>query len=141
MAATTDRQLDMETLAAAITAGIAALQPAKDVPLDEYLKRPGKLDPVLKRPVYQNGSEIQIKGCSTATIERLDNLKPGFYLDDLIEVRITGRGTNEKTEIIYTKGCDRDARMAIYQRVSSFSGMIKKIAAEQNGEAVAHPED
>ena len=79
------------------------------------MKRPGKLEPVLKRPVWQNGCEIQIKGCSTATIERLDNLKPGFYLDGLIEVRITGRDGNEKTEILYP--CARRMRMSYRARV------------------------
>jgi hypothetical protein len=120
----------IKALTEALTAAIAAAQPKKDVTFEEFIQRPENREPDLKRPVFQNGHPIQIKGASAATIRNLDNLKPGTYLDGLITVRIDGREPNETVHITYP--CSTiDQRMRIYSRVSSFSDMVKKIAAEQ----------
>jgi hypothetical protein len=122
--------LNLQDLAKAITDGIAATVPQKDVSYSDYVKRPGKRQPKLARPVFQNGQAINIKGASQDTVKHLDGLEPGEYLDGLVKVSTKGRDNNVEVHITYPCATVDD-RMAIYSRVSSFSDMVQKIAAEQ----------
>jgi hypothetical protein len=128
--ATTANQPNGADIAAAITQGIAAVQPAKDVEFGEYIMRPGKLEPMLDRPVFQNGQPIQIKGCSQDTIKHLNGLAPGQYLGGAITVAVKGAAPNESVHISYPCST-HDDRLKVYQLVSSFSDMVAKIAREQ----------
>jgi hypothetical protein len=119
-----------EAIARAITNGIAATQPPRDVPFAEYILRPGKLEPKLDRPVFQNGQPIQIKGASQDTIRHLNNLKPGRYLGGAVTVALKGDAPNVSVHITYPCATN-DERLRIYQLVSSFSDMVQKIAREQ----------
>jgi hypothetical protein len=125
---------DFSALAAAITAGIAANQPARQVPFHEYMALPENREPELKRPVFQNGQPIQIRGCSADTIKHCDELEPGAYLGGVIRVTRNGQPPNEETHIDYPWSSVNE-RMIIYGLVSSFSDMVAKIHKEQRERA------
>ena len=84
----------------------------------------------LVRPVYQHGQPVQIKGCSDATVENLNNLVPGEYINKRVKVTVKGEAPNEQVHINYpieTAG----ERMKNAGLFSSFSDLLQKIADEQ----------
>ena len=131
MANEKDSQVSLDALTAALTQVMQANQPAKKVDVAEYLRRPENREPELKRPVIQNGQPIQIKGASQDTINHLNNLESGEYLEGGI-VRVEVRGQEPFQTVHITYPCATvDQRMKIYSLVSSFSDMVQKIAKEQ----------
>jgi hypothetical protein len=124
--------VSIDNLTAAFTAALKQVQPARETDPSEYMRRPDKLDPVLKRPVYQMGQPVQIRGCSQDTINHLDNLVDGLYIDDMVKVEVRGKMPHQSVHITYNYDWDnRDQRMTFYSKVSSFSDMVAKIAKEQ----------
>ena len=123
-------ELDLNALAKAIADGITATQPTKDVSFEDYIKRPGVMEPKLKRPVFQHGHPIQIKGCSQDTIKHLDELQPGDYFGGLVKVTLRGYEPDVELHIDYPCATI-DERMKVYSHVTSFSDMVQKMAKEQ----------
>lgn len=124
--------VSLDALTAAFAAAMKQVQPTPKTDPSEYMRRPDKVEPVLKRPVYQNGQPIQIRGASQDTINHLDNLVSGLYLNDLVIVEVRGKDPNQEVHIIYNfPFADKDRRMTLYSKVSSFSDLVQKIAAEQ----------
>lgn len=128
--------ITMSDLSAAFAAGMAEAmkQVAPKPPFDyaEYLARPENQDPAdkLKRKTFHHGQPIQIRGCSQATLDNLDALEAGTYIDDMVTVEVRGKYPHEEV-FIETPFVDRDRRLQFYQRVSSFSDLVQKIVAEQ----------
>lgn len=134
--ATSANQINGAELGAAIAQGVEAAQPKKDVEFGEWISRPENREPDLARPVFQNGSPIQIKGCSQDTIDHLNALQPGKYLGGAITVTVRGDEPNQQVHITYP--CARlSERMKIYQLVTSFSDMVQKIHQEAQAAKVA----
>ena len=131
--------ISAEDLAAAFQLGMtAALDAAKGPkPFDyaEYAQQPDVKDLMtggqhrLKQPVYQNGFLVNLRGCSDATIERLNGLKPGRYLGGRVEVTVKGDPPNESFHINYP-WATVDERMRNYGMFSSFSDLVAKIDQE-----------
>lgn len=118
--------IDLKDLAAAITQGIASIQPAREIKEGdpEYVARQraeGWFDEFPNK-VFQNGYEAQARGLSEEIRHKAAHLKPGSYLGGRVKVEV---GQNNARYLHYpTKG---DAMLINQSKWSSFEDLISKI--------------
>ena len=127
----------IEALTAAFNAAITANAPPKKVDMGEFLR--ASEEPELDRKTYQHGQPIQIRGCSQATLDTLNALQHGVYLDGLVTVTVSGRAPLERVDIDWPWRT-QDQRLRAYMAFSSFSDMLQKVskdAVEQKAAARA----
>jgi hypothetical protein len=118
--------------AAALSEGLAAAIKASQPPpvkgfaeiAAEYEAQQPKVD--IK--VTHHDLPINFRGVSDDTIKHLRNLKPGKYLNGLVEVVYRDDGT---LNIASPTAADKNRRTDFYSKVGNFSDMVSKIAAEQ----------
>lgn len=125
--------MDMTALAAAITAGIAATAPRREIKEGdpEYVARQqaeGWFD-TFEVPVFQNAYEAQARGESAQTRYRASHLKPGKYLHGRVVVEVDKIGVHIKYPV---SGDNMMKNQALWH---SFADLIDKIWAEQDAVA------
>lgn len=128
-----DQQISLDALTQALTNSFKLAQGPKDVSFEEYVRRPGKLEPVLDRPTFQNGQPIQIKGCSKDTLKHVNGLRPGKYISDVVTVTVKGTAPSQEVHITYPCASNDD-RLRYNSLFSSFSDLVQKISQEQKAE-------
>lgn len=130
---------DFEKLAQAIVSATNANAGRKIIPYgQEQIRTPwnprGIRNRSLKYPVMQNGSRINVDFVDDEAIELLSHIKPGRYLDRLVNVvQSEDDISGEKGVIdIRYKTKTADQRMAIGSRIGAtgFNGLLKLIIAE-----------
>lgn len=121
-----------EAIAAGVQAALAANAPKRKVTYGEVAAK--NAPPKLMAPAYQNSKEVNPRGLSDATIQKLFEIPTGSYLNGLVRVH---RRPDLGIEFYYDNYSSPDRRVAFMLAVRSFSDMVAKLHDEAQSRAAS----
>jgi hypothetical protein len=134
----------LQDLATAISSGIAqagqTTGPIKQINITQY-KPKSRVNPKglrdhervqFTRTYWQNGARIELWQVSDADVQRLNQLKPGRYIDRKVEVieRVSEMGEAQSVEIRYSNAT-LEQRFDLKNRFRNFTELLMIILDEQ----------
>ena len=136
--------LQVKVIADAIAKGIVQAGnetgPIKQVPVTKYRNKTiynpeGLLvyqRPQFTRDYYQNGKLISVDVCTPVEIAILEKLKPGRYLNRLVEVvERDAEGSEMRSLEVRYPSATHDQRIAASKVFTSFTELLRKLLNEQ----------
>lgn len=131
-----EQNVDIQSLAKAITEAVAEASPVKQVHISRY-KAETPWNPTgnkrrlqMNAKFYQNGSQIRDWHVTDEDIALLNQLKPGRYVDRKVEVIERNENSDRSIEIRYSNETIGQ-RMELKNHFRNFTELLQSIVTEQ----------